>query len=151
MVWIRIRPVTEHSLFTVAQVPYESRITKTTEYQPICISLMGRKGRSQDVCKPSARDRLPWRKRTGHRALTYISTPGSDLSLLRLAEEALRTAGWHTGVETGRYTFPIGDDGRHAKEDQGGHGGGQGAAPIEPQHAKSVMGTTTPQEPLGEL
>ncbi|ROW08437.1 hypothetical protein VMCG_03147 [Cytospora schulzeri] len=105
---------TPHVVVPFAQLPYKSRISKTLEYRPICISLMG--GR------------------------------GSDLALLRLAEETLQAAGWRTGVDTGRFTFPVGNNGRHVKDDV--DGSGQGAMPVEP-HANSVMSDL--EEVLDEL
>lgn len=39
--------------------------------------------------------------------------PGSDLALIRLVDEAMQSAGWHTNVDTGRMTFPAGDSSRN--------------------------------------
>lgn len=38
-------PIAHPVLRTVAQLPYKSRITKTVEYRPVCVSLMGSKGK----------------------------------------------------------------------------------------------------------
>lgn len=99
---------TPHIVVPFAQLPYKSRVTKTVEYRPVCISLMGSRG--------------------------------SDLALLRVAEEVLQAAGWRTGVDTGRFTFPVGNNSRHVQDD-GVDGSGQGAdVPVEP-HASSVAST----------
>lgn len=130
-------------LITVAQLPYKSRVTKTIEYRPVCISLMGSRGRSR-----RARRSLP------DRALTCIIL-GSDLALLRLVEEALRPTGWRTHVETGRYTFPVGHDGRHVKDEEGGRDHDD-AAPTKLHGSDDAAGMGEEgegeeEEPLDEL
>ncbi|ROW13500.1 hypothetical protein VPNG_04455 [Cytospora leucostoma] len=100
-----------------AQLPYKSRVTRTIEYRPVCISLMGSRG--------------------------------SDLTLLRLAEETLRTTGWRTHVDTGRYTFPVGlYDGQRVKDKE--DGGGHDAAPTK-LHADDAVAGMEEEEPLDEL
>lgn len=69
--------------------------------------------------------------------------PGSDLALLRLADETLRAAGWGTAVDTGRHAFPVGENNRHVRDR--GDGAGQGAARV-------VVGVGGGEEqPLDEL
>lgn len=46
--------------------------------------------------------------------------------MIRLVEEALQSAEWRTEVDTGRYTFPVGNNGRNVND--GAHDGGQTAA-----------------------
>lgn len=46
--------------------------------------------------------------------LTYIT--GSDLTLLRLVQEATQAAGWRTNVDTGRRAFPVGKNSRHVRD-----------------------------------
>lgn len=49
---------------------------------------------------------------------------GSDLALIRLLEGALRSAKWRTQVDTGRYTFPLGNNSRNVDDQSGdGHDG----------------------------
>jgi hypothetical protein len=40
---------------------------------------------------------------------------GSDLSLLSIAEEALKSAGWQSNLLTGRYMLHVGDNNRNAQ------------------------------------
>lgn len=49
--------------------------------------------------------------RTEHYPVTagLIGAPGSDLMLINLAKAALEKAGIPTEVETGRYTFKLGE------------------------------------------
>lgn len=44
---------------------------------------------------------------------TLVGAKGSDLMLANLAEDALKKAGWPTTVQTGRFTFPPGDNKRN--------------------------------------
>lgn len=43
-------------------------------------------------------------------------TIGSDLSLLRLVEQATQAAGWRTNIDTGRRAFPVGKNSRHVRD-----------------------------------
>lgn len=53
--------------------------------------------------------------RTEYQAIvsTLVGAKGSDLMLANLAEETLTKAGWPTTVQTGRFTFPPGDNKRN--------------------------------------
>ncbi|KAL9068130.1 MAG: hypothetical protein Q9161_006374 [Pseudevernia consocians] len=42
---------------------------------------------------------------------------GSDAMLMELACEAFKSEGWPTAVQTGRYTFPLGDGVRNVAEE----------------------------------
>ncbi|KAJ4396444.1 hypothetical protein N0V93_000663 [Gnomoniopsis smithogilvyi] len=58
--------------------------------------------------------------RTEYRPIcvSVMGTRGSDSTLLRLVEEALRSAHWRTKVETGRYTFPLGGNSRNVEDQE---------------------------------
>ncbi|KAG9504818.1 hypothetical protein J7337_004796 [Fusarium musae] len=44
---------------------------------------------------------------------TMIGAKGSNLMLIKLATEAFKKAGWPTGVQTGRYVYPVADNARN--------------------------------------
>ncbi|KAF3767012.1 hypothetical protein M406DRAFT_106416 [Cryphonectria parasitica EP155] len=75
---------TPHLVVCFAQVPYESRVSGSTEYRPICAGIM--------------------------------SARGSDLALLRLVHEALEMAGWRADIDSGRYTYPLGNNSRNVDD-----------------------------------
>ncbi|GAP92178.1 putative amidase [Rosellinia necatrix] len=72
-----------HLVIPVGQNPFESKVTKRTEYVPIVASLTGPRG--------------------------------SDESLIRIAEEAMKNAGWETNVLCGVSAFEVGSNERNAK------------------------------------
>ncbi|KAG5755894.1 hypothetical protein H9Q70_001490 [Fusarium xylarioides] len=46
-------------------------------------------------------------------ASTMIGAKGSDLMLIKLANEAFKNAGWPTSIDTGRYMYPVADNARN--------------------------------------
>lgn len=87
-------------MISVGQNPYESRVTDQTEYAPIVASFAGPRGMSLS--------------RTIYNMAKLTDITGSDLSLLRIAERALKESGWPVEVLTGRCSFLVGDNERHA-------------------------------------
>ncbi|KAM5452134.1 hypothetical protein MaudCBS49596_003488 [Microsporum audouinii] len=45
---------------------------------------------------------------------TLVGAPGTDLTLVKVAEDALKKAGWPTDILTGRFMFEVGDNERHS-------------------------------------
>lgn len=86
-------------MITVGQNPYKSRVTDRTEYAPIVASLTGLRGMSLS--------------RTIYSIAMLTDMTGSDISLLRIAERALKESGWPVEVLTGRHSFLVGDNDRH--------------------------------------
>lgn len=68
----------------VAQLPYESKISGRTEYQPVTGSVLGH--------------------------------TGTDFALIELMQRAFRSAQWRAQVDTGRLTFPLGDNDRNVDD-----------------------------------
>ena len=84
-------------------MPFESKISSRTEYGPVCGSLIGAKGK--------------WLEFASERHYLTCSLIESDLSLIRLAQETFESAGWRTSVDTGRLTFPVGENSRRVADD----------------------------------
>ncbi|KAM5460203.1 hypothetical protein MferCBS49748_007745 [Microsporum ferrugineum] len=45
---------------------------------------------------------------------TLVGAPGTDLTLVKVAEDALKRAGWPTDILTGRFMFEVGDNERYS-------------------------------------
>lgn len=73
-------------MIPVGQNPYESRVTDQTEYAPIVASLAGPRGMSLS--------------RIIYSIAMLTDMTGSDISLLRIAERALKESGWPVEVLT---------------------------------------------------
>ncbi|KAL1865524.1 hypothetical protein Daus18300_007169 [Diaporthe australafricana] len=61
---------------------------------------------------------------------SLMGARGSDLSLLRLVQEATQAAGWRTNVDTGRRAFPVGKNIRHVRDLGDDDRGGAKPAPL---------------------
>lgn len=45
------------------------------------------------------------------------SNAGSDMMLIRIVDEAFKSSGWPTQIQTGRYTFPLGNNSRNVRDE----------------------------------